>query len=479
MKRAITLKVVLMVRSPIIYYYMFRLKILLVAGIGIFFAACSSTKSLSKMGESIPLEMPLSVVELPIRIHKSALERSLNQELGDVLYEDRDMKGDDMELVAEKAGAIQIGVEGQQILYRIPIKLWVKKDLGITNVEANGAIALDFTTDFQIQNDWSLETITELKEYEWLEKPRVKLGFVDLPVKFIASQILNSSKEMIAEAIDEQVRANLDLKSEMTNAWDMLHQPFLVSEEYKTWMLLDPKEVYMAPITIDKDTIESTVVLRSQPKISLGEEPPAADMNPLPGFEWKEVENKGFSILMETEIPFTEAERLAKENMVGQRFESGRRYVIVDDIKLYGRGNRLVVETQLSGSYKGAVNLIGKPKYNAAQKKIVFQKMDVELKTKNVLHKTLGWLFKGTFKRQIQNNLDQYLDENMTTLRETIQQEFNGVPISPGIQMDGNLENLEVANVFVTTDAIKVWVSLKGLLSVEVRGLSADDEAGK
>jgi hypothetical protein len=186
---------------------------------------------------------------------------------------------------------------------------------------------------------------------------------------------------------------------------------------------------------------------------------------------WKNHQDRGFELLVQTDILFSEAERLAKENMVGQEFSSGKKSVTVEDLDLFGLDDKIVVKTTLSGAYNGAINLIGKPTFNPEKGEIELQDLDVEVKTKNVLHKSLGWLFKGTFKKEIQKNLNYYLDYYMTYTRETVEKDFKDYPVYPGILMNGNLDDLTIDKVFVTPEAIRVWIDLKGGLEIDIRGL--------
>jgi hypothetical protein len=436
--------------------------------------ACSSTQSFAQPSvdpEVNPLPMPLSVIQMPIRLHKEALQTDINVQLGDTLYVDDDADGEGMYIRAEKAEPISIDFDGEDILYRVPVDLFIKKEYMIANLGATGAIAMSFRTSFDILPDWTLETKTVVEDYEWLTRPKLQVGVINIPIKLIANLVLNRTGDLIGEAVDEQVRANLDLRKEMENAWAMMHSPIELSSEYRTYMIMKPRNIFMTPMTADGITLESVVVLESEPQVFLGELPQADPAGPIPDFMWKNHQDRGFELLVQTDILFSEAERLAKENMVGQEFSSGKKSVTVEDLDLFGLDDKIVVKTTLSGAYNGAINLIGKPTFNPEKGEIELQDLDVEVKTKNVLHKSLGWLFKSTFKKEIQKNLNYYLDYYMTYTRETVEKDFKDYPVYPGILMNGNLDDLTIDKLFVTPEAIRVWIDLKGGLEIDIRGL--------
>ena len=259
------------------------------------------------------LEPELSTISIPIRLHKDELLKSLNQQLGDILYEDNDLKDDGMMLRAKKRENISIDISGQEIRYRVPLDLWVKKDVMISYVEAEGSLALNFTTRYNIREDWTLETKTEINGYNWLKKPVVKLGFADLPVTSIANLILEEAKTELAGAIDEEVKNLFDLKAQMTTAWKELNKPYLVSDEYQAWMLIHPQSIGMSPFVANGNTIQSNVTVISKPAIYVGEKPNPSAPEPLPDFNPGIAKGDDFSLFLDAAISFAEAERISKE----------------------------------------------------------------------------------------------------------------------------------------------------------------------
>jgi hypothetical protein len=137
---------------------------------------------------------------------------------------------------------------------------------------------------------------------------------------------------------------------------------------------------------------------------------------------------------------------------------------------LYGKGNKLVVNTLLEGDYDGHLYFIGEPKYNSRKNKIELEKVDFDFTSKRFLLKSASWLFKGSLKRAIQDNLDFYLEENLEEIKKIIQKQLNDYKLSKGIFLNGNLNELNISHVYVAPDGIHVRVGLTGKLNVDVRG---------
>jgi Domain of unknown function (DUF4403) len=437
------------------------------------FQACKSTQPARPLEyyEKTDEKAVVSTINVPLNIYKAELEKSINSQLGDVLFEDGNLAGDGLMLRATRHEDIRISMDSQMINYAVPIDLWIKKDLTIANVVAEGSLELTFQTAYQILPDWSLTTKTELTDYHWIEEPMINLGFANLPITSIANSFLKKSKAEIAAAIDEQVAGFLDLRSQMETVWRELHKPVLVSEDYAAWLSLNPQSIGMTPLASSESLVQSTVVIHSSPTITLGEKPAMTAVGAMPDFKYASGEGDEFLVNIRTEIPFAGAERISRETMVGEVFDYGKKKVVVEDIEIYGQGNRLVVNTKLSGDYNGNVYFTGKPKYNNRKNQIELEKVDFDFNSKKALLKTASWLFKGAFKKRVQESLNYYLTYNLEDTQNYIRQELKDYPLAPGIRLSGDLYELNVSHVYITNRAIRVEIGLQGRLNVEVKSL--------
>ena len=438
------------------------------------FTLSMSTSLIAAPDTTLIPPIPLSVIEIPVRLHRVQLQDDINRQMGDTIYAAKNADGENLEIRALKASAIQIQITGQEIFYKVPLDLWVRKKMRLANLEGTGALTLNLKTRYNIREDWSLETHTELVDFQWIKKPVLKTALVDIPLQFVADLVIKNSRKKLTSTIDDQVKANLDLRKEVDSAWKLIHEPFLLSDEYATWMVMRPRTIYMTPFQTRFDTVQSVIGMESELMVMVGEEPEEGVPGPLPSLQWRKPGGKGFSLMLQADIPYTEAERLARESLVGQRFEQGKkRYVVIEDLKLFRLGDQLAVQTQLSGTYKGAINLMGTPRYSEEKGKIELDDLDVELRTKNLLHKTLGWLFKGVFKNEIRKSLDEYLNYYLDNTKKTLEEEMKDVEVAPGVQLRGKLQRLSVDQLFLTPDAMRLWIGMNGEIEVDVEGLGS------
>ncbi len=437
-------------------------------------SSCKATKPVRPMEEYEELyREPISVINIPINVPVNDLETVLNKQLSGILYEDNNLRdGDKMMVRAVKQDDIRLGLDSQAITYRIPLDLWIKYDLGISTVEATGQIALDFKTGFGVNPDWSIFTVTSLEGHDWNQKPRVKMGFVDLPVGFIADLVLRNSTRQISRAIDDLVREQFDLRKTVEEAWQEMFKPALVSEAYSTWLTVNPQFIGMSPVSTDNGRIATTIYVEGKPSVKIGERPDPKYVQPLPPLRISPVDAGDFTLHINAEIAYDEAERLAKEQLVGEAFSYGRRSVTIEDLEFFGKGANIVVNTTLSGTYNGSIYLIGRPVYNPRKNTIDIEDLEYTLDTRNYLFRSAGWLMKSTIKNKIADNLNFLLDYNLKDMQQQFQEQLQEYELATGVVLNGNLGAIDLRNAYLTVDGMVVDLVLKGNVNVRVKGLN-------
>ena len=452
---------------------------ILFALISLLNVSCKTTKPVrpvEQYTEKDRFEPQVSIIRIPVNINLSGLESTLNEKLDGTLYEDNDLNdGDKMMVKAIKDGNIKLDAEGMAIKYQVPLDLWIQYDTGFGKVEATAKLTMDFISNYSIGSDWKLKTVSKLESYEWKEKPRIQLGVISIPVASIANLIIGRSEEMITENIDSMVAESFKLEEYVTDAWKLMFEPFELSPEYQTWLLAKPSDIGMSPIVVKDRQIQSTIIVQSKPELLFGLAPMPSRLLPLPKFSYRylgEGADRGFQIYVEATMSYDEAESLSKQSLLGQRFESGKRAVVVEDIELYGQGNKLVINLKMSGSYNGSIYFTGTPVFDARRNRIEIENLDYTLDSKNFLLKSAAWLGKSKIKSMIQENMDFLLDYNLRDAQKQMQETLGGYEIAEGIHLKGTLEELKLYNAYLTTDGIKVAVALNGEIDISIEGLS-------
>jgi hypothetical protein len=419
-------------------------------------------------------ETPLvSTISVPVSIVLEDMVRNLNVALSSkALYEDfsyDDNGRDDLMLNVWKSQDITMYLSGNTVKYRVPVSLWMKKRLFVGEAEANGELALSFKTTYQINPDWTLTTKTDVEYHEWLKQPILKTGLGNISIETIANLALNRSKKMLSESLDRVVSQQLSLKPYVEDIWTAVQEPVLMSDEYKMWVKTTPLSIGMTPLSNDTRNIKTTIELKCYNDVSFGEKPFFRENTKVPNLTLLNTTTDDFQLQFATDVPFPEAERLAKGMMVGQVFESGKKKVKIEDLKIWGNNDRIIVLSQLSGSFNGKIYFMGKPRFNAAKNAVEVGDLDFHVDTKNMLYKSAGWLFQGPIKKQMAAAMSFPLDENLALLKQSVQESLNRYEVQPGIILTGQLEEVKVLDTRLSPTGIRVDIYSRGKVNVDVK----------
>ncbi|HOI88313.1 MAG TPA: DUF4403 family protein [Lentimicrobium sp.] len=443
--------------------------------------ACSSAK-VQKPEENYTtavIRPPASVITVSAEARLSDIQRQLNREFAGLVYEDNsftDNGGDNLMIKAWKQGDIGLAMRDNVIIYRVPVKLWIKAGfkttrLGITLSdyrELSGALVMTFRTSVTLKPDWTLETNTTSTGYEWLEEPVIKVAGFNVPVKFIADQVLKHNLNTIGKSIDKSVKQYLDLKPYMEQVWQEMNKPVMLSEQYKLWLVVEPSGLHASQIIAVNSVIKIQAGITSTIEAFAGRKPETRLAAPLPELQIvKKADNRAI-VHTSVELPFEELNAVAASYLKGQSFSQGRKRVTIEGLNVYGSGRRLIAEAILSGSFKGKVYLSGIPAFNPSDSTLFLKDFDFDVSTRNVLHKSAAWLIQGGFPNLLKKHMVWPLSEDIRVLASTINTSFREYRLSEVITLNGEVIRMSVDDIVITPDGVKPFLSAEGTLGVSL-----------
>ena len=474
--------------APTLYKFfkkMFRPSHLLLFVCIIILTACSTSRNQPTRPVEIyqapaALEVKPSNVNIPIHFKASELERLFNNKMTGVIYDDNNLDDDGIMMKVSKTQNVSIHLQGFEMMYRVPLKIWVFKKLvdnawmGKRGVEAEGELALTFKTTIDILGDWSVQPHTEVVSYEWIRNMSVKTGIgYNLDVKYLANMIIDRSKATITDGIDKQIRSQFQLRKNLEDSWQLMQEPISKTNSYGTWWVkLTPQNIEMAPMSAADDVISTNINISTLVEVKSGDTKPEFRANSyLPPFKMGVPTNSDFAVSLVTDIPIKEAERLAKGYAVGQTYTPGGKIIKVTNVELFGQNDKLVVNTSFTGSYNGSLFLVGKPVFNPQKNTVELADLDYELHTKNFLLSTARWLFDRTILKKMQEACVFKLDDNIAFFKTMTNDMLRNYQYNNNVSLQGAVDDIVVDNITVEKDNIRVFVSSKGKLNLNISGL--------
>lgn len=420
-----------------------------------------------------------SELNVPVVIPIKAVNEKLNKELKGLIYEDSsltDNNNDNLLLKVWKQGDIKVDVKYDYFDYTVPLKIWAKYGvsiLGFTQFgETDLGIKLRFKTKIRMDSTWKIVSHTEPQGYEWITSPILRIGVMEIPIKFIGDLILESQKKELAKMIDQQASQTINIKTYAKDIFKTLQSPIEVSSDPKIWLKIAPKSFSMTPFYGQTGNIKSALGLVASTETIFGLKPSIKIDTVLPNLRLTNVAKNNFFIAISADVPYEYATEMARKMQNGliYEFKEGKYKIKIEDMLVYGNGDKVAVKTDISGSIKGTIYLTGIPVYDELNQSIFIKNVDFDIDTRNKLLKTANWMMNGAIEKKLEKSLVFPLKDQLNDSKKLIQKTLQNNRIQPGVLLQGKLNTLEPKDVLVTKDGIRAFVEAKGNLEIKIDG---------
>ncbi len=415
-----------------------------------------------------------SVLHIPISINVSLLERKLNENFNGLLYEDDNIEDDSLMIRAWKENDFKIAYNQNILNYKIPVKIWIKKRFGLgfthTDQEIEGTINMEMQTAINFSKDWGLITKTEMLQYNWIKKPVLKLGIIDIPITSIVDKILKNNKQLLNESVDETVKQYVPLQSYIQEIWESIQNPIDISTSgYKAWLKITPKNLYTTPIVGSQGQINTTIGVKCLSEIYMDVPPKAGQKETkMPRFQMYTNTDKQIKVNLLADVPYTTVDSIANDIMRNETFGEGRHTIIVDSMEIFGQKEKMMIGVHVHGFIKGAIYLEGIPYFEKSSTSIRIKDVEYKIKTKNVLAKIVNLFYKKGLKKMIEEKIIISLKDEIALIKDSSRNELFNKELMEDVYMNGMLNEVNVEDIFLTKTGLKIGIVLSGKINVRV-----------
>ncbi|MCE6989344.1 DUF4403 family protein [Dyadobacter sp. CY323] len=435
--------------------------------------------------KEIQNERHLSVLNIPIEIPVSEIESQINAKIKGLIYEDNSYEDDDNDNLKAKVwkiNPIKVVAIDSSFLFEVPLKIWVSagykiSPLGVTMSgykDTEFSIRIRLISKIGIAPNWQVKSETYVDSYDWISDPSVKVAGMNIPIKSLASRMLNKNFDKITEAIDEEVSSNLELKKNAELAWNIARQPVMLAKEFDTWLSLVPTAVVMTPLLARNNVLRAVIGIKGYTQtITSATKPVVSSVQKLPDLQIVPKVPEDFKIGLISLVSYEDAARLATTKFRGEKFSflGGKYHVEVTGVEMYGQNDKLVIKASLEGNITGDIYLKGTPFYDPLTQQLSLKGLDYDLNTKNAIVQTAGWLLQGQFSRMVEKRMVFPVGEQISVAKKTIQKALGNYKITEGVTLKGTLSDIVPDKVYLTPKHLYSVVFASGKVNLRVDGL--------
>uniref|UniRef100_UPI003F6947C1 DUF4403 family protein n=1 Tax=Mariniflexile litorale TaxID=3045158 RepID=UPI003F6947C1 len=450
--------------------------------------SCASKQQLMTLKPEPEETMPLvlnhvpSFINVPVSVKLKDIENQINVILKGLIYEDKTIEDDNIEIKVWKQAPITIRNDrvstSERIKTTLPLKAVIKYRIGThtmgvnlyktSEFNLNGIVTL--TSDIGLSN-WKLKSKTHITNLEWKESPSMVVYGKNLPVTYLVNPAIKIFRADIEKSIDNAIEESMDFKPNVLAAIEKLAIPFKMNDDYESWLRLVPIEIYSTDAKLKNDLVLLDMGMKCYMETVIGKQPESKfdaknivlkPVNKMPNHVTSNI------IAIST---YQDASKIITKNFSGQEFGSGSKKVTVKKVDIWHKEGKMVIALDLQGSVNGIIYLEGMPQYDVLKKEIYFDDLDYVLDTKSKLLRTANWLAKGLILKRIQENCRYSVQSNLDEGKKTMLTYLNNYTPITGVFVNGTMEDIDFQKIELTNNAILAFLKVKGTISVTVDGL--------
>ena len=450
----------------------------------ILISSCSTTSKIAALKPEPDDAAPLiydnspSIINIPISIKLKDIENQTNKALAGLIYEDKIIEDDDVQMQIWKYAPISIENLNGKIKTVLPLKANIKYRIGTDKlgislystqeINLNGNITL--LSDVKLSN-WKMSTTTELKSLDWNESPTIMVLGKQVPITYLINPTIKIFKSKIERTIDQAIEQSMDLKSNVLDALDKIASPIQMDEKFNTWLRIVPTELYATDTVFKNETITLAMGMKCNMETLIGQKPTnkfdrtKIILKPVTGI------NDEIAANVVAISTYTDASALLTKNFAGQEFSSGSKKITVQNVSVWQKNSKLVIALDMLGSINGTIYLTGFPQYNETAKEIYFDKLDYVLDTKSKLLKTANWLAQGIILNKIRENCRYSIKANLEEGKQSMLKYLKNYSPMPGVFINGTIGDIQFQKIQLTNSSIVAFIKINGNVNVSVDGI--------
>jgi len=335
----------------------------------------------------------------------------------------------------------------------------------ISFCEPAGGVVLKVTTRLQLLPTWAIDSRSQPS----LEMPtpcrlRALKESLSLDITPQVRQVFIASLDKAAIELDRQIATRADLRRLAKTLWTRLHEPISVGE--KVWLALNPKSVSIERPRLVNGEVRTGLLLLGQPRLN-GAKDSLTVVSSLPPLITTDPSSVPlFHLDLDLDVPWSDLNVRLKEAMAGKVFKTaGQRKLHLTQVSVAPNADRLVLEANVEGSFKGHIALSGRPIIRDGI--LSFEDLRYTLATDSMLVRFANWLRQDLYRRQFTAMAQVNLVDLLTAQRQRIEESMR-TGWTGELRLDGQIDRLESAELELTTESLRLRARATGQVTVVV-----------
>lgn len=365
-----------------------------------------------------------------------------------------------VEAVLKKVGKADVDLNGKKVMLGLPIEVNLKRQAGLFSVEGNGTIKLSISVDYDINKNLRLKCKSDLYGHEWLTKPKLEVGALNIPVETLMNLILKHQESIITARIDEAINSRGDLSPLVFQSLQKLEAKVSETLPGKNALDLGVKALRIVPPVKLDDLFQIAGDLLIDVNLSDGSR---GKNDLLPEINWLESTQASQPLVLGAQVKYDDLAQLAVAQL--KDIQIGGRKISITDIDVTSTDGLLTVEADLVDPIKGSARVKARPIYNELEQKVYIEDVDVKVKPSNLIYKMTAPIVNNVIEDEIEKRFPMDVKAIIGKGMEKLPGSF----VIPEGVIKPKLSNIVVQRLDFGSEYIEVIVHVKDTeLNVEI-----------
>jgi len=342
---------------------------------------------------------------LNYKLEKSGITDTFNNAIVEAFKANYDIPEYDVKMVLTKSKNATVEIEGRSVLVVVPVTVNVEKQTFLTNLKAQGTLEMSFISDIDIDSVWNMSTKTILSYHRWIEKPKLSIAGLQLPIETISDLVIRKSKTLIEQGIDDSIKESFTIKQKMKENMVLFDNPIQMDTYGSAWLNIKPELITLNNIRNGKSIATGKIGIRGNTSFTSYKPAPNMVSDKIPNLLWTEdmPDSSIFRLVMD--IKMADLNPSIKASLDGKTFTADNKSITLKNIIVNCDYEYFRVVTDVSGSVNGTLIISGKPYYDASNNAFSMQNTDIQFKTKNIIHKAAAWIAEGKIRNELESKM--------------------------------------------------------------------------
>ncbi|MDN3668873.1 DUF4403 family protein [Echinicola jeungdonensis] len=433
-------------------------------------------------GEISPLPKATSKVNVPLTIPLSYIEKNLNQKLSEKLYSEKGLdmgNGLHTDLDVLRKGEISLkSLNNNHLQLELPLqlkgKLNIEKEIFgqviSSSLPFDESLAPRVSFEPEIGRNWDVN-IKNIQIESWGRS--LKYNLLGYEIDF--DPILRKHvQKMLNSQLTGDNLTRISFRNMIQETWQVYGKPVKLEQNgFDVFVYSVPKKIKVKESLTANHELKMAIGIEGEVFTQVGSKP-EMKVPPLPDLYYNGEDRNYLDVTLPIAIPYQSLNKYLNKEMAGKTFQiNSKTQLTPRGFTTQQFGDRALVEVEFTAKrngkkdLQGKVFLVARPTYDPNREAVVFEDIDFDLQTKNILAKSASWMHQGKVLEEIRKYAEYPIGDYIREARLELQKQ--GYIETDFATFRVKRPELDVEGIYTTKEDIRIYLRSTGQMGVELK----------